>query len=376
MSLKRIAAIMRKEIIQMLRDWPTLILILLIAVLELLIIASIGGMTVEHIPTMVADMSKDSRSRAFINALTISGFFDVHGYVGSEAEVIRAIDDGVAQAGIVIPPNFAAEVERGAAQALVIIDGNDPFLVQSGYAAANAIAQAHGMELLLERAARQGMEGLGTLPISTATRILYNPNMDTVIFLVPGVVVLVLEIQAVMTAAMTVVRERELGTLEQLLATPARPLEIIIGKLVPGVLTTAVSMVVILAMGMFWFKMPFRGSMGLFAWLSLIFIISGQGLGLLLSTIARNQRQAQQFSTLLMLITMLLSGVVYTRLTMPKLVQYVGDLIPATYFIRITRGIITKGVGMSFLWEDVVVLTLYALVVIIVAGRMFKKRLD
>lgn len=376
MSLKRIAAIMRKEIIQMLRDWPTLILILLIAVVELLIIASIGGMTVEHIPTMVADMSKDSRSRAFINALTISGFFDVHGYVGSEAEVIRAIDDGVAQAGIVIPPNFAAEVERGAAQALVIIDGNDPFLVQSGYAAANAIAQAHGMELLLERAARQGMGSLGTLPISAATRILYNPNMDTVIFLVPGVVVLVLEIQAVMTAAMTVVRERELGTLEQLLATPARPLEIIIGKLVPGVLTTAVSMVVILAMGMFWFKMPFRGSMGLFAWLSLIFIISGQGLGLLMSTIARNQRQAQQLSTLLMLITMLLSGVVYTRLTMPKLVQYVGDLIPATYFIRITRGIITKGVGISFLWEDVVVLTLYALVVIIVAGRMFKKRLD
>jgi len=232
------------------------------------------------------------------------------------------------------------------------------------------------MELLLERAARQGMGSLGTLPISAATRILYNPNMDTVIFLVPGVVVLVLEIQAVMTAAMTVVRERELGTLEQLLATPARPLEIIIGKLVPGVLTTGVSMMVILAMGMFWFKMPFRGSMGLFAWLSLIFIISGQGLGLLMSTIARNQRQAQQLSTLLMLITMLLSGVVYTRLTMPKLVQYVGDLIPATYFIRITRGIITKGVGISFLWEDVVVLTLYALVVIIVAGRMFKKRLD
>ncbi|OQA12933.1 MAG: Inner membrane transport permease YbhR [Chloroflexi bacterium ADurb.Bin360] len=275
-----------------------------------------------------------------------------------------------------IPPHFAAQVERGTAQALIIIDGNDPFLVQSGYAAANAIAQTHGMGLLLETAARQGMAGLGTLPISTSTRILYNPNMTTVIFLVPGIVALVLQIQAITTAAMTVVRELELGTMEQLLVTPARPVEIIIGKMVPGVLVTGAIMAVILAIGIFWFRVPFQGSIWLFIWLSLIFIISGLGLGLLMSTIAKNQRQAQQLSTLLMLITMLLSGVVYTRLSMPKIVQRVGDLIPATYFIRIARGIITKGVGMSFLWRDVLVLVIYAFVVVIISARTFKKRLD
>ena len=376
MSLKRIAAIMRKEMIQTFRDWQTLVLTLMLPILELFIIAYIGNFTVEHIPTVVADMSQDAQSRDFISALTVSGFFDVHAYVGSEADVIRAIDDGVAQAGVVIPPHFAEQVERGSAQALIIIDGNDPFLVQSGYAAANAIAQTHGMALLLETAARQGMEGLGTLPISTSTRILYNPNMTTVIFLVPGIVALVLQIQAITTAAMTVVRELELGTMEQLLATPARPVEIIIGKMVPGILVTGANMAVILAIGILWFRVPFQGSVWLFIWLSLIFIISGLGLGLLMSTIAKNQRQAQQLSTLLMLITMLLSGVVYTRLTMPKIVQRVGDLIPATYFIRIARGIITKGVGMSFLWRDVVVLIIYALVVVIISARTFKKRLD
>lgn len=376
MSLKRIAAIMRKEMIQTFRDWQTLVLTLMLPILELFIIAYIGNFTVEHIPTVVADMSQDAQSRDFISALTVSGFFDVHAYVGSEADVIRAIDDGVAQAGVVIPPHFAEQVERGSAQALIIIDGNDPFLVQSGYAAANAIAQTHGMALLLETAARQGMEGLGMLPISTSTRILYNPNMTTVIFLVPGIVALVLQIQAITTAAMTVVRELELGTMEQLLATPARPVEIIIGKMVPGILVTGANMAVILAIGILWFRVPFQGSVWLFIWLSLIFIISGLGLGLLMSTIAKNQRQAQQLSTLLMLITMLLSGVVYTRLTMPKIVQRVGDLIPATYFIRIARGIITKGVGMSFLWRDVVVLIIYALVVVIISARTFKKRLD
>lgn len=376
MSLKRIAAIMRKEMIQTFRDWQTLVLTLMLPILELFIIAYIGNFTVEHIPTVVADMSQDAPSRDFISALTVSGFFDVHAYVGSEADVIRAIDDGVAQAGVVIPPHFAEQVERGSAQALIIIDGNDPFLVQSGYAAANAIAQTHGMALLLETAARQGMEGLGMLPISTSTRILYNPNMTTVIFLVPGIVALVLQIQAITTAAMTVVRELELGTMEQLLATPARPVEIIIGKMVPGILVTGANMAVILAIGILWFRVPFQGSVWLFIWLSLIFIISGLGLGLLMSTIAKNQRQAQQLSTLLMLITMLLSGVVYTRLTMPKIVQRVGDLIPATYFIRIARGIITKGVGMSFLWRDVVVLIIYALVVVIISARTFKKRLD
>ena len=376
MSLKRIAAIMRKEMIQTFRDWQTLVLTLMLPILELFIIAYIGNFTVEHIPTVVADMSQDAQSRDFISALTVSGFFDVHAYVGSEADVIRAIDDSVAQAGVVIPPHFAEQVERGSAQALIIIDGNDPFLVQSGYAAANAIAQTHGMALLLETAARQGMEGLGMLPISTSTRILYNPNMTTVIFLVPGIVALVLQIQAITTAAMTVVRELELGTMEQLLATPARPVEIIIGKMVPGILVTGAIMAVILAIGILWFRVPFQGSIWLFIWLSLIFIISGLGLGLLMSTIAKNQRQAQQLSTLLMLITMLLSGVVYTRLTMPKIVQRVGDLIPATYFIRIARGIITKGVGMSFLWRDVVVLIIYALVVVIISARTFKKRLD
>jgi ABC-2 type transport system permease protein len=373
--LQRFAAVIRKEAIQTLRDWPTLVMILLIPVMELFFFAYIGNMTMDHLPTAVADLSFDGASRGFVQALEVSGFFDVTRALDSEAAVLRAIDEGEVSVGVVIPPNFAADIERGRAQALVIIDGSDTFVLQSAYSAAAAIAQVHGMELMVQKMHRMGVTDVGDLPITTSTRILYNPNVDDLIFLIPGLAAMLLQVLTINATVMAVVRERELGTIEQLLITPVRPVELIVGKMLPAVLLTVTDLVVIISLGIYYFKVPFRGSIGLFALLALIFLVSGLGLGLLLSTVANSQRQAQQATAAIMMLSMLLTGMVYPRSTMPPAIQAVGNLIPATFFIRIARGIITKGVGLAFIWTDALILGIYSTVMIVVAAVTFRSRL-
>lgn len=394
--LTRIGAIVRKETIQLLRDRRMLAMLLLMPLLEMFLFAYAVSLTIDHIPTAIADMSTDAESRGFVEALVASGYFDVEMYVEDEAAAVRAIDEGEVKAGIVIPPGFAAQVERGGAQALVILDGSDSASVSAGYSAASSVAQARAMELTVEKMIRMGMSrteqsgggslasglsasngGVGSLlPISTSTRVLYNPDRDDMTFVVPGLIAILLQVMAVGQAAVTVVRERELGIIEQILVTPARPIEILIGKMVPNLLLTVLDMLIIVLCGIFWFGVPFRGSPWLFAGLSLVFIISGLGLGLLISTITKTQRQAVQITMLFMMLCMLLTGLIYPREPMPAAVRAVGNLIPATFFIRIARGIITKGVGISFMWSDVLVLVIYGTVVVVVAAASFKKRLD
>ncbi len=373
---QRLWAILFKEIVQTVRDWPKLLMIILLPVIELFLVAYMGDMQMDHIPMAVADLSLDTESRRLVAGLESSNIFDAVMAVDSEAEVLRAIDEGMVYAGLVIPADLASAVDRGDAQVLILVDGSDSFVVQSSYVAAASIAQAYGMELMMEKVQRMGMESMIGTPIVTSTRILYNPSMDSLIFLIPGLAAILLQLISVNVTAMSVVREREHGTMEQILATPTRPLELILGKMTPGILLVGIDLTVILALGLYWFRVPFRGSIGLFIWLSVIFIVSGLGLGLLVSTIARSQKHAQQQTSVLMLLTMMLTGLIYPRSTMPPVVQAVGSMIPATYFVRIARGIVTKGVGLAFLWRDVAVLVIYGVVILAIASGTFKKRLD
>ncbi|MBC7235041.1 MAG: ABC transporter permease [Chloroflexi bacterium] len=374
--IRRTSALVRKETIQMLRDRRTLLLILIMPVLELFLFAYAVSLTLDHLPTAVADLSQDEASRQFLDALVASNYFDITLYVADEAEALRAIDRGQVKVGVVIPPNFAAKTARGEAQALVILDGSDAFAVSAAYAAATMVAQNHSTELVRQKVRRLGLPVGERMPIETSTRVLYNPNMDDMIFLVPGLAALLLQVLTVNQTAMTLVRERELGISEQILATPVRPLEMMIGKLVPNAMLGFLEMVIIVAVGVFWFKVPFRGSVALFMGLSGLFVVSGLGLGLLVSAVASTQKEAQQISGLLLLLTMMLTGLTYPRPPMPAVVQAIGSLIPATYSIRIARGIITKGVGLSFLWQDVAVLALYSSLIMILAAKTFRKRLD
>ena len=376
--LQRIWAVMQKEFIQTLRDRRTLLIQLGMPILQLFIFGYAISTTVEHVPTVVADQSLDAASRAYVDAMTASSYFDVIAYVPDQDAVIRAIDAGRAQAGIVIPPDFDTRVERGDAQALLLIDGSDVFTTQSAYNAAIAIAQAHATEVLVTQVQRSGkaQDGESLIPLDARVRILYNPNLEDLLFLIPSMAAMLLQTQTIALTAAAVVREREVGTIEQLLVTPIRPGELSLGKIAPNIVIALVNMLTIVGIGVFWFGVPFQGHFWHFFWLSFMYVFSGLGLGLLISTVSQNQRQAQQLTGMMMLLGLVLGGFIFPRYAMPAAIRIVGNLFPLTYFIPIARGIITKGVPLEFLWEQIVALLVYIVVIMVFAVRAFNQGLD
>lgn len=377
----RLSALIQKETSQLLRDYRTLIYIVGLPVLELFLFAYAVSLTVYHLPTVVADQSQNRQSREFIQELTNSQYFDFTMQAQDEAQVRQAIDAGQAKAGIVIPPDFSNRLEHGKAGVLILLDGSDSFSVQSGYSAAALISQNYGLQLAVQEAERLGgAQGLAvkssSTPIKSSFRVLYNPDFRDLWFVLPAILGMILQTAAVAQAALVVVREREIGTMEQILATPTRPLELLLGKMLPLMVLCYLVLGLILSLGILWFGVAFNGSILLYFILALPFVISSLGLGFLISTVAKNQRQAQQMSTVILLFSMLLTGLIYPRNSMPLIPKLIGGLLPLTYFIRISRGIILKGVGVNVLWQDVLILALYSVVIMLAASLNFRKRLD
>ncbi|MFZ5915734.1 MAG: ABC transporter permease [Chloroflexota bacterium] len=376
--LRRVWAVIQKEFIQTLRDRRTLMIQLSFPIIQLFLFGYAISMNVEHIPTAAADQSLDSASRAYLDALAASGYFDVVTYVSDQAEVTQAIDEGRVQAGVVIPPGFAARVARGEAEVLLLVDGSDIFTSQSAYNAATTIAEAHATSVLMTRLERAGWVtgGQGFLPLEARVRILYNPNLEDLWYLIPGMTAMILQVQSITLTAMAVVREREMGTIEQLLVTPIRSGELLLGKVMPNMLIALVNLLTIVGLGVFWFGVPFQGNFWLFLWLAFLYVFSGLGLGLLVSTVASSQRQAQQMIGMFTLVGTVLGGFIFPRYTMPLPIRLVGNLFPLTYFIPISRGIVTKGVGIEFLWEQVLAMGVYVVVIMVFASRAFRQGLD
>jgi ABC-2 type transport system permease protein len=380
-SLQRLGVLIRKETTQLLRDRRLLLFILGLPIMQLILYGYAAHLTVYHLPLAVVDQSRDARSREFVQALVNSQYFDTTLQLQSQAEVIQAIDRGEVKAGLIIPPAFASATDRGIASVLMVLDGSDTASVQSGYGAAALIAQDYALQLTARNVARSGVNSsvstrVGTLPIAATTRILYNPALIDIWFILPGLVGLILQTLAITQAALIVVRERELGTIEQILITPTRPIELMLSKIVPLLILCLVAMGSVVGIGVFWFGVPFQGSLLLYFALALLFIASSLGLGLLLSARATTQAEATQYGLIFMLVGILMSGFMYPLNAMPAALRMVGALFPVTYFIRISRGIFLKGVGASFVWSDALVLVMYSLVVVVIAARSFKPRLD
>jgi ABC-2 type transport system permease protein len=384
--LRRVWSVMQKEFIHIARDRRTLLILIGMPMIQLLLFGYAINMNVDHIATMVVDYSLDTASHAYVDAMVTSSFFDVIAYVPSQSALIDAIDEGRAQAGIVIPDGFAADVERGQAQVLLLVDGADLFTSVSAYNAAAVIAQMHATELLMAKVERAGLavrrgtgqgQGLQSLlPLDTRVRILYNPNLNDLWFIIPGMTAMLLQVQTITLTAAAVVRERERGNIEQILVTPIRPAEFMVGKMLPTGTIALINLLTILAVGVVWFDVPFQGNFWLFLLLALLYVFSGLGLGLLVSTMSQNQKQAHQLVAVTTMVGLMLGGFIFPRYTMPPLLQFAGNLFPLTYFIPISRGIITKGVGLESLWQPVAVLLVYVVVVVTVAARVFKPRLD
>jgi ABC-2 type transport system permease protein len=374
--LQRIWAIIQKEIIQTLRDRSTLAMMLTMPMMQLFLFGFAIDMNVDHISTIVAAQSLDATSQDYVDAMVTSGYFDVVEYAFSQDEVVQAIDEGRVQAGIVIPPDFATRVERGEAQVLFLIDGSDLLTTQTAYNMASVIAQAHSADVMMEKIQRSGLVVEGELPLDTRARILYNPDVSQLWFVIPNIVAMVMQTQTMSMTAAAVVREREAGTIEQILVTPIRPGELMLGKIIPNILIAVINVLTIVVLGVFVFQVPFQGSFLLFMGLAMIYVFSGLGLGLLISTIAKNSKQAQQIVMMMMFIGIVLGGFIFPRYTMPPVLRLLGNLFPLSYFIPISRGIITKGVSIGALWGEAIGLLIYSVIVMAAAARTFRQGLD
>jgi len=375
-SLSRLLAIVRKELIQIRRDRITLVLVIGIPVVELLLFGYALNAVTDHIATAVYDESRTSASRAFVAAFEHSTYFDVVAHVQTREEAMAAVDAGRARVAILVPPSFGDDVHGGrGATAQLIVDGSDPSVAQTALFSGGLVAQAQSGRVTVEALARTGSTrapgGIELRPV-----VLYNPRMLSAQFMVPGLIGIILQMQAVLLTALGVVRERERGTLEQLIVSPVRPAELVLGKVLPNVALCLASTAMTLVMARVLFGVTVQGSVVELFLLTLPFLFGSLGIGLAISVVARTQAQALQMTMFTLLPSILLSGFLYARESMPWIFQGISAVIPMTYYLQILRGVIVKGVGVGVLWPQATALTAFAAVVLGVSVRRFRKTIE
>ncbi|MCL4459977.1 MAG: ABC transporter permease [Chloroflexi bacterium] len=371
----RIWPIIRKEFIQIVRDRRTLAIILIMPVMMLTLLGYAVITDVKHIATLVCDEALSRESRSLIQSFVNTQYFDLVGYIRSPEEARRAIDRGWAKVAFLIPPDFSANLMAGKpAQVQVLIDGSDPNTAQTALFAASSIAQAEAADILASTTNRIGGQQLKT-PIDLRPTVLYNPNMESANFMIPGLIGLILQFQTVFLTAFAIVREREQGTIEQLIVSPIKPWELVLGKILPYVIIAFWNVALTITVGSLWFKVEFSGSIFLLLALAMVFLLGSLSLGMLISTVSETQYQAMQVAIFYMMPSILLSGFIFPREVMPQPLFYLGYLIPLTYFLKILRGIALKGIGIDYLWTEVWLLAIFGLVVFVISISRFRKRL-
>ncbi len=357
-----------KEFIQMRRDRLTLGMMVGIPAIQLLLFGYAIQTEVRHLPTIVLDESRTSESRALVDAMRNTGNFDIIGAVPDRAALDAAMHSGRARAALVIPPDFMSDLRRGrTAVAQMIVDAADPLASNSAMSGA-ALAGAARARAIAARG------GAGAPRLEVRVRPWYNPGLRSAVYIVPGIIGVLLSITMILVTSLAIVRERERGTLEQLIVTPIDKTSLMLGKLVPFVLVGYVQMSVILLLGRLLFHVPFRGSVLALYAITLTFIVASLGLGLFISTMVRTQTQSIQLGFFLMLPNILLSGFMFPREAMPALAQWIGLALPLTHYLTILRGIILKGVGLEHLWPQVLVLAGLAVLFLTLSVRRFSKR--
>jgi ABC-2 type transport system permease protein len=359
-----------KELVQMRRDRFTLGMLVGIPAIQILLFGFAIRMEVRHLPAVVLDQSRTAESRALAQALANTGNFDIVGRVADRDELKAWIERGKARAGLVIPPEFETDLKRRrTATAQVIIDAADPLASQAAISAAALAGASRNAQLSPGGAARAPR-------LDVRVRPWYNPALESSIYIVPGVIALILTLTLSSVTSLSIVRERERGTLEQLIVTPITRAGLMLGKVLPFALVGYVQVTVILLLGHFVFAVPLRGSLILLYATTAPFILASLALGLFISTAVRTQVQALQLSFLVILPSVLLSGFMFPREAMPVAAQWIGGALPITYYLRVLRGILLKGTGLEAIWPDVLSLCAFAVVLIALSATRFRKSLD
>ena len=370
--MRRVLHLMRKELIELRQD-PRLFGIVIVApVLQLAILGYAATTDVQDVPLVVMDADRSAASRALITRFDVSDNFIVVGLLGSTAEIDGWLERGDAWMALSIPPGYGETVKRGATATLqVIADGTDANSTTVALSYTRALLSGYAEDLLAER--------LGRAPTPTVTasiRVWFNPDLISRDFMIPGIVALLLLVITTNLSAMAIVREKEVGTLEQLNVTPLSRWELIAGKLLPYGLVGIIDVVLVLIIALYWFEVPMRGSLVLLFGMSLVYLLTTLGLGLLVSTISATQQQAMMTSTFFFFMPMIyLSGFIFPIENMPGWVQALTHALPLRYFLVILRGLFLKGVGLETFWPEALALLAWGLAVLLLAAIRSSKRL-
>jgi ABC-2 type transport system permease protein len=362
----RIIPIMRKEFIHIRRDFRTLIIIFVMPVVQLLMFGYAINMEIQNIDLAVIDHSNSPASHDLVRTFQGSHFFTVTDFDGGESGVEKLFQQRQAKAALIIPPDFAPAINRPLpASVQVLIDAGDSNTAQLIQNYINGVVQIYNAE--------RGV----TAPFEARTTIQYNPSLKSAYFFVPGLVALILMMISALLTSLTIAREKETGTMEQILVSPIRPLEIIIGKVVPYIFLAFADVILILLVARFWFNVPLIGNLVLILVACLLYVCVALAFGLLISTRARTQQVAMMGALMgTMLPTVMLSGFIFPIASMPKVLQLVTYLIPARYFLPIIRGVMLKGNTIFHLWAPLGALVLMGIVFLAISAKRFKMRLE
>jgi drug efflux transport system permease protein len=375
--VKAILSIVRKEFLQLRRDPRLLPVIFISPMLQLLLLGYAANLDVRNIPSVVCDQDRSAASRDFVAGFANSGYFSIEARVERQEDVDAYLDGGRAAMAFVVPRGFGDDLAAGrTASVLLIADGAESQSATIGVNYATMIVGRYSQRIILDRFER--VKGLGLKPVlvGAEVRVWYNPALRSRNFMVPGVLGLILMIMTMSLASMGIVREKEAGTMEQLIVTPIRPHQLIIGKLLPFVLIGLAQATVVIVVAHFWFGVPLRGSVALLYVLSLAFMLNTLGIGLFISTISRTQQQAM-FTTIFFIMPMImLGGFVFPIENMPPLFQLISRIVPTRYFFVIIRGIMLRGATWAELWDQAAALIVIGAVIFSLSVLRFHKKLD
>jgi ABC-2 type transport system permease protein len=376
MNVRRTRAVALKEMRHILRDPRSLGMALAVPLLFLLLFGFALSLDVDHIPMLVYDADHSAESRALIQRFQASRFFTVLGFVDSYGEIEKAIDSSRVLIGVAIQRDFSRHVAAGQeADVQILIDGSDSNTASIAKGYAETVVAQHGLEV---RSGAQNFKGgqSGATPVDSALRVWYNPELESKNYVVPGLIAVILMIIAALLTSLTIAREWEMGTMEQLLSTPLRPSEMVFGKMLAYFVVGLADMLIVIALGMGVFQVPLRGSVPLLLGTGCIFLFGSLFWGILLSALTRSQLMAYQMGILTSFLpAFMLSGFIYSIENMPRVIQVISVIVPARYFVTILKGIYLKGVGVSVLWPQILFLIGYTTLVFFLATRKLKQKM-
>ena len=375
-GLDRVLAIVVKEFRHLLRDPRVLATVLLLPVAQMLLFAYAISFDVRNVPTIVIDQDHTPASRAYLQSYSAGGFFQVRGEAAGIGDVDGIFRRGEARVVVVVPAGFERAITSGGkADVDVLVDGSDPNAARMGQAYALALNRLYGQQVAAAWAERQGLDLSAAGGLDPRVRTWFNPDRQSSIFLIPGLVAVILMIVCVQQTAVTVVRERDLHTAEQMVVSPVTHTELIVGKLLPWTILAFFDMGLVVAVGMWVFGLPLRGSVALLLVASLLFVFASLSIGVIVSTIAPSMETANVMALMLAFLPgLLLSGLAFPLESIPVVLQWVSSVFPARYMVDISRGVFLKGDGFADEWRQLGSLALYTVIVLFLAVRLYARK--